>query len=158
MDVRVVAHSTVYHEASKSLLVYGGIKAGIARFSKLSDRMFAFHLEEKHWAEIHYTRGHLRENFVPSERAFHTANVLGNYLVVFGGYSHRHNKDEICYDNQMYLYHLGCHIWVNPEILGKSNGSYPKQQVSNSHPVIFKCRSETFLVVFGVIRNVSSCS
>lgn len=43
---------------------------------------------------------------------------LGNYLVVFGGYSHRHNKEEICYDSQLYLYHLGCHTWVNHEVLG----------------------------------------
>jgi len=44
--------------------------------------------------------------------------MTGNYLVVFGGYSHRHNKEEICYDNQMYLYHLGCHTWVSHEVLG----------------------------------------
>jgi len=44
--------------------------------------------------------------------------MIGNYLVVFGGYSHRHNKEEICYDNQMYLYHLGCHAWVSHDVLG----------------------------------------
>lgn len=38
--------------------------------------------------------------------------------MVFGGYSHRHNKEEICYDNQMYLYHLGCHAWVSHDVLG----------------------------------------
>lgn len=129
LDVRVVAHSTVYHYSTNSLIVYGGIVAGVARFSKLSDRMFSFQLDNRYWTEIHYTREHLREKFVPRERAFHTANIFGNYLIVFGGYSHRHNKEEICYDNQMYLYHLGCHTWVNPDILGKSNeSSYPKQQ------------------------------
>lgn len=55
--------------------------------------------------------------------------MTGNYLVVFGGYSHRHNKEEICYDNQMYLYHLGCHAWVSHDVLGlndkgKTNLSY----------------------------------
>lgn len=130
LDVRVVAHTSIYHARTRSLIVYGGIVAGVARFSKLSDRMFAFQLDNRHWTEIHYTREHLREKFVPRERAFHTANLFGNYLVVFGGYSHRHNKEEICYDNQMYLYHLGCHTWVNPDILGKTNNEsrYPKQQ------------------------------
>lgn len=47
--------------------------------------------------------------------------IAGNYLVVFGGYSHRHNKEEICYDNQMYLYHLGCHAWVSHDILNISD-------------------------------------
>lgn len=42
-------------------------------------------------------------------------------MVVFGGYSHRHNKEEICYDNQLYLYHLGCHTWVSHEILGNTD-------------------------------------
>lgn len=77
LDVRVVAHSTVYHAPSNSLLVYGGVVAGVARFSKLSDRMFAFQLDSKHWTELHYPREHLREKFVPRERAFHTSNIIG---------------------------------------------------------------------------------
>lgn len=77
LDVRVVAHSTVYHAPSNSLIVYGGVVAGVARFSKLSDRMFAFNLDNKHWTELHYPREHLREKFVPRERAFHTANIIG---------------------------------------------------------------------------------
>lgn len=155
LDVRVVAHSTVYHAATNSLLVYGGIVASVARFSKLSDRMFSFQLDNRHWTEIHYTREHLREKFVPRERAFHTTNILGNYLVVFGGYSHLHNKEEICYDNQMYLYHLGCHIWVNPEILGKASGShYPKQQGVFAHAADVR-HGNTLLLVGGYHGNVN---
>ncbi|CAH0556746.1 unnamed protein product [Brassicogethes aeneus] len=155
LDIRVVAHSTVYHHQSNSLLIYGGIMAGVARFSKLSDRMFAFQLDNKYWTEIHYTREHLREKFVPRERAFHTANIFGNYLVIFGGYSHRHNKEEICYDNQMYLYHLGCHTWVNPEILGKNNVStYPKQQGVFAHASSVR-NGNTLLIVGGYHGNVN---
>lgn len=155
LDIRVVAHSTVYHHLTNSLLVYGGIVAGVARFSKLSDRMFAFQLDNRHWTEIHYTREYLRDRFVPRERAFHTANILGNYLIIFGGYSHRHNKEEICYDNQMYLYHLGCHIWVNPEILGKTNNSrYPKQQGVFAHAASVR-KGNTLLLVGGYHGNVN---
>lgn len=125
LDVRVVAHTAVYHSRSNSLLIYGGVMAGLARYSKLSDRMFLFKLSSLHWAEIHYPRAHLRDTYVPRERAFHTSTILGNYLVVFGGYSHRHNKEEICYDNQMYLYHLSCHTWVSHDILGHPDkGNY----------------------------------
>lgn len=77
LDVKVVAHSTVYHAPSNSLLVYGGVVASVARFSKLSDRMFAFQIDSKHWTELHYPIEHLRESFVPRERAFHTANIIG---------------------------------------------------------------------------------
>ncbi|XP_050462738.1 multiple epidermal growth factor-like domains protein 8 [Cataglyphis hispanica] len=135
LDVRVVAHSTVYHRATNSLLIYGGVVASVARFSKLSDRMFVFQLDRKVWSEIHYPRAHLRDTYVPRERAFHTCNIIGNYLVVFGGYSHRHNKEEICYDNQMYLYHLGCHAWVSHDVLGLNDkdSRYPKQQGVFAH-------------------------
>lgn len=78
LDVRVVAHSTVYHRATNSLLVYGGVVASIARFSKLSDRMFVFQLDRKVWSEIDYPRAHLRDTYVPRERAFHTCNIIGN--------------------------------------------------------------------------------
>ncbi|XP_076271195.1 multiple EGF like domains 8 isoform X2 [Rhynchophorus ferrugineus] len=155
LDIRVVAHTTVYHKATNSLIVYGGIAAGLARFSKLSDKMFAFQLDHRHWTEIHYTREHLREKFVPRERAFHSANVFGNYLVIFGGYSHRHNKEEICYDNQMYLYHLGCHTWVNPDILGGGNDSrYPKQQGVFAHASSIR-NEHTLILVGGYHGNVN---
>jgi hypothetical protein len=81
LDVRVVAHSTVYHARTNSLLVYGGIVAGVARFSKLSDRMFSFQLDSRHWSEIHYPRSHLQDMHVPRERAFHTSTIIGLYCV-----------------------------------------------------------------------------
>ncbi|XP_076755978.1 multiple EGF like domains 8 [Xylocopa sonorina] len=157
LDVRVVAHSTVYHSATNSLLVYGGVVASVARFSKLSDRMFVFQLERKVWSEIHYPRAHLRDTYVPRERAFHTCNIIGNYLVVFGGYSHRHNKEEICYDNQMYLYHLGCHAWVSHDVLGLNDkdSRYPKQQGVFAHAADVR-NGNTLLLVGGYHGNVNA--
>ncbi|KAE8741134.1 hypothetical protein FOCC_FOCC013392 [Frankliniella occidentalis] len=157
LDVRVVAHSTVYHPASNSLLVYGGVVAGVKRFSKLSDRMFAFQLDARHWSELHYPRAHLPDTYVPRERAFHTSTIIGNYLVVFGGYSHRHNKEEICYDSQLYLYHLGCHTWVNHEVLGTHHPAsrYPKQQGVFAHAAAVR-NGNTLLVVGGYHGNVNA--
>lgn len=157
LDVRVVAHSTVYHPASNSLLVYGGVVAGVKRFSKLSDRMFAFQLDARHWSELHYPRAHLPDTYVPRERAFHTSTIIGNYLVVFGGYSHRHNKEEICYDSQLYLYHLGCHTWVNHEVLGTHHPAsrYPKQQGVFAHAAVVR-NGNTLLVVGGYHGNVNA--
>ncbi|KAK1338594.1 hypothetical protein QTO34_019248 [Cnephaeus nilssonii] len=48
----------------------------------------------------------------PRERAFHTASVLGNYMVVYGGNVHTHHQEEKCYDDGIF-YHLGCHQWVS---------------------------------------------
>ncbi|CAH2066767.1 unnamed protein product, partial [Iphiclides podalirius] len=154
LDVRVVAHTAVYHSHSNSILVYGGVVASVARFSKLSDRMFAFDLDYRHWSEIHYPRAHLRDTYVPRERAFHTSTIIGNYLVVFGGYSHRHNREEICYDGQMYLYHLGCHSWIPLEVLGRTRKPYPKKQGVFAHSASLKPPS-TLLIVGGYHGNVN---
>ncbi|XP_046398520.1 multiple epidermal growth factor-like domains protein 8 [Ischnura elegans] len=161
LDVRVAAHSTVYYAPSNSLLVFGGIVAGgTARFSRLSDRLFAYHLGEAQWAEL---RGYpaqrpvLRDPYVPGERAFHTATIVGNYLVVFGGYSHRHNKEEICYDNQMYFYHLGCHTWISHDILPQTDKdwSYPKSQGVFAHTMDLR-NGNTLLVYGGYHGNVNN--
>lgn len=154
-DYRVVAHTTTYHEASNSLIIYGGIIAGVARFSKLSDRMFSFNLDDNHWTEIYYPRTALREVSIPRERAFHTATIAGDFLIIFGGYSHRHNKEEICYDNQMYLYHLNCHSWINQEALGGERMQYPKRQGVFAHAAILR-RDNTLLVIggyHGIVNN-----
>ncbi|XP_055593040.1 multiple epidermal growth factor-like domains protein 8 [Uranotaenia lowii] len=147
LDLRIVAHTTCFHKHTNSLVVYGGVVAGVARFSKLSDRMFTFQLDHLHWTEIMYPRTPLRDAYIPRERAFHTTTVIGNYLIVFGGYTHRHNKEEICYDNQMYLYHLGCHNWINQDVLGSSRKSrYPKQQGVFAHAAAVRNGNTLFLV------------
>jgi hypothetical protein len=89
----------VYHLESHSLIVYGGILADAARFSKLSDRLLMFNLEQFHWTELLYPRGTLPDLHIPLERAFHGAVLMGSYMIVFGGYTHKHNREEICYDS-----------------------------------------------------------
>lgn len=146
-DYRVVAHTTNYHEESDSLIVYGGIIASVSRLSKLSDQIFSFNIADKHWSEIFYPKTVLREMSIPRERAFHSATIAGKYLIVFGGYSHRHNKEEICYDNQMYFYHLDCHVWINQEALGANRTSYPKRQGVFAHSAVL--RGDNTLLILG---------
>lgn len=153
-DYRVVAHSTNFYEKTNSLIIYGGIIAGVARFSKLSDRMFSFNLDDNHWTEIHYPRTALS---IPRERGFHTATIAGDFLIVFGGYSHRHanGKEEICYDNQMYLYHLSCHSWINQEALGSERMQYPKKQGVFAHAAALR-GDNTLLIVGGYHGTVNN--
>ena len=133
-DVRLVGHSTLYHPESNSLIVYGGILADAARFSKLSDRLFAFDLDRLHWTELFYPRGFLPDLHIPLERAFHSAVIMGPYMVVFGGYTHKHNREEICYDSGLYFYHLGCHTWVSHHILDSGDSVGSPGQSSSSPP------------------------
>lgn len=72
LNFRVAAHSTVYDIRSQSLIIYGGIVTSASWFSKLSDRMFIFNIPAQHWSEIKYSPSN-----VPTERAFHSANIMG---------------------------------------------------------------------------------
>lgn len=113
-------------------------------------------MNERHWTEIQYPRTPIRDAHIPRERAFHTATAIGNYMIVFGGYTHRHNKEEICYDNQMYLYHLGCHIWINQDVLGTNpNSRYPKNQGVFAHAATIR-NDNTLLIVGGYHGNVNA--
>jgi len=72
LNFRVAAHSTVYDDRSQSLIIYGGVVTSASWFSKLSDRMFIFNIQTQHWSDIKYPPSN-----VPTERAFHSANIMG---------------------------------------------------------------------------------
>ncbi|XP_077985026.1 multiple epidermal growth factor-like domains protein 8 [Glandiceps talaboti] len=107
----VTGHSMVYHPESRSLVVYGGYKPQFARNSARSDHLMAFHVDYLYWAMWEYTAKD--DDDVPSDRALHSANIMGNYMVVYGGNTHAHQTNEKCYDDDIYYYHLGCHKWVD---------------------------------------------
>lgn len=134
MERRLVGHSAVFYLGSRSLIVYGGIAVDVAKFSKLSEKIHIFNVDTKYWSYVNYSRKD-SDGHVPMERAFHSSNIVGNYMVVYGGYTHQHSKEEICYDQKMYFYHLGCHIWVNVKAFqGDFPGNEkPTQQGSFSH-------------------------
>lgn len=114
---RLAGHSAVFHSESRSIIVYGGLHVDMARVSKLSSYIHVFNIDRRYWSDIHYPKP--QSPYVPIERAFHSANIIGNYMVVFGGYSHDHGIEERCYDDRIYFYHLGCHIWVNLQAFHK---------------------------------------
>ncbi|XP_021446912.2 multiple epidermal growth factor-like domains protein 8 isoform X1 [Oncorhynchus mykiss] len=102
-------HSMVFHPPSRALLVYGGHRPTTARFSVRVNSTDVFHVDRRFWTSF-------RSRFPatgPRERAFHSATVIGNYMVVYGGNVHIHYQEEKCYDEEIFFYHLGCHQWVS---------------------------------------------
>lgn len=49
----------------------------MARFSKISDKLFIFNVESRHYSEVSYPRAESRDTYVPRERAFHSATIVG---------------------------------------------------------------------------------
>ncbi|PNI95458.1 MEGF8 isoform 3 [Pan troglodytes] len=102
-------HSMVFHAPSRALLVHGGHRPSTARFSVRVNSTELFHVDRHVWTTLKGRDG-LQG---PRERAFHTASVLGNYMVVYGGNVHTHYQEEKCYEDGIFFYHLGCHQWVS---------------------------------------------
>uniref|UniRef100_A0A2K5KJX8 Multiple epidermal growth factor-like domains protein 8 n=1 Tax=Cercocebus atys TaxID=9531 RepID=A0A2K5KJX8_CERAT len=102
-------HSMVFHAPSRALLVHGGHRPSTARFSVRVNSTELFHVDRRVWTTLKGRDG-LQG---PRERAFHTASVLGNYMVVYGGNVHTHYQEEKCYEDGIFFYHLGCHQWVS---------------------------------------------
>ncbi|KAK7079470.1 Multiple epidermal growth factor-like domains protein 8 [Halocaridina rubra] len=70
-------------------------------------------------------------------------------MIVFGGYMHKHKEEEACYDDKIYVYHLGCHVWVSHQLTSSSHFfPYPKQQGIYGHSVFLK-GGNTMVVVGG---------
>ena len=107
---RLVGHTTVYHDESRSLLVFGGFSPENARFPRRSSLLLSYHIDAKRWLALSYDT---EMQSVPRERAFHAAVIVGNYMLIHGGQVHIHHEDETCYDAQIYVYHLACHVWVD---------------------------------------------
>ncbi len=88
-DLRVTGHSMVYHEEMDALILFGGIRTDVARFSHLSDLMFRFDLKTKTWAQMKLEQrqkkieADKKSNFVPPERAFHSAHIMGKNCGLF---------------------------------------------------------------------------
>jgi hypothetical protein len=115
---RLVGHTTVFHKESRSLLIFGGFLPDYARFPKRTNALHAYHIDENYWSQIHFNEQDSKDDYsdavnIPKDRAFHTAAIMGNYMVVYGGNTHIHHTEEVCYDYDIYFYHLGCHRWLN---------------------------------------------
>ncbi|XP_074075473.1 multiple epidermal growth factor-like domains protein 8 isoform X1 [Macrotis lagotis] len=102
-------HSMIFHPPSRALLIYGGHRPSTARFSVRVNSTELFHVDLRVWTSLRGRDGQRG----PRERAFHTASVLGNYMVVYGGNVHTHYQEEKCYEDGIFFYHLGCHQWVS---------------------------------------------
>ena len=151
VEVRMTAHSCIYHPNSHSLVVFGGIHTDVARFSKLSRKVFIFNIGQSVWSEVKYSK--YVEAF-PPEMAFHTATVVGNYMVVFGGYVHSHGQVdssqlplETCYSSGLHLYSLDCHCWQSRAEEHRPPGhTYPKTQGVFGHGAVLRHHSQLMVV------------
>ncbi|XP_022797777.1 multiple epidermal growth factor-like domains protein 8 [Stylophora pistillata] len=106
--LRMLGHSAVYYADMRSLIIFGGFVPFIPRKSSQSNRLLAFHLDLRVWSSIDVDVNGL----VPRGRAFHSAVLIGDYMIIYGGNVHEHYNEEICYDNKALFYNLKCNKWI----------------------------------------------
>jgi len=111
-------HSMVYDNFSNTLLVFGGyeLPEDNGRIQR-SQTLLTFDLNRFLWTEIASTKSDFN---MPKPLAFHTANVIGDYMIIQGGSTHVHTDDETCHDNVLYFYNLRCNLWSQRPHSGSS--------------------------------------
>ena len=158
-DLHVTGHSMVYYSEIKALILFGGLRRDVPRFSQLSGLMYQFNVDSLTWNQMKLASrpaNPTSKNHIPPERAFHSAQLMGNYMVIFGGYSHKHNEVENCYDNRLFFYHLGCQTWVSRRILEHSpqGKAYPKTSGLFGHASSIK--GQNILIISGGFHGTVS--
>jgi hypothetical protein len=148
---RFVAHSMVYHEQSKTLVLNGGF-IPYKGFINRSKKVLAFDVVKRFWTV--WTSQQTTDQSIIYGLAYHTATIFGNYMIVYGGNFHFHNAEEMCYSNQIHAYHLGCLVW-NEEI-----GSIPNDKgnprLGHLGHVAVKRGNNTLVIVGGFHGTVSN--
>ena len=123
--LRRVGHSTVYDRTRRALVIFGGYVPSKPNFSIKTNDMFAYSPSENYlskWETVERDPGAKPDNL-----AQHTAVVMGNYMVVFGGSMSEEmtSAEDTCVMNQTFLFHLDCHMWIdNDKVLIGSGGMY----------------------------------
>ncbi|XP_072165831.1 multiple epidermal growth factor-like domains protein 8 [Diadema setosum] len=155
-------HSSVYHYDTKSIVVFGGIHANA---DQRHNSLYAFQFEERYWTVLSQSK-------TIRERSFHSANIIGNYMVVYGGNVHDHilsyqdldhtadyGINEKCFEEGVELYHLGCHKWISFDELAQDfidpvdRNSYSITRGRFHHAAVV--RDETTLIIVGGYNGVT---
>ncbi|XP_066023971.1 multiple epidermal growth factor-like domains protein 8 [Pocillopora verrucosa] len=141
--LRMLGHSAIYYADMRSLVIFGGFVPSMPRKSNQSNKLLVFHLDLHVWSTIDV------KGFVPRGRAFHSAVLIGDYMIIYGGNIHEHFREEICYDNKTLFYHLKCNKWISAstfDALSPSDGN--PQQGRFSHSALLR-KGRVMLVTGG---------
>ncbi|KAJ3451244.1 kelch domain-containing protein [Anaeramoeba flamelloides] len=96
------SHTSVIYD--NKMWIFGGYNGQIQ-----SNEIFYFNFETNEWCNPLKTYGQK-----PEERAGHTAVVVGDKMIVFGGYNR-----TLSYMNDIFEYDFKKNLWTKPKVVGK---------------------------------------
>ncbi|XP_074634355.1 multiple epidermal growth factor-like domains protein 8 isoform X4 [Acropora palmata] len=109
-------HSAVYYAGKRMILVFGGYRFRIDSVSP-SDALYSLDMDSNTW--------HLLQALPsnePQPKYFHTATIVNDTMVVFGG---RSNSSDQLFSHQLLLYNIHCNYWYlfpDQSLLGNKPG------------------------------------
>lgn len=113
-SVRMAGHSTVYYAPLESLVIFGGIRGTTAG----GQLLYMYHVREKIWTAV--GQQFPSNTLSPySQLAFHTATVVGSYMVITGGYDT--GSARACSESTVYFYHLDCQVFLGASVVAEKN-------------------------------------
>ena len=135
-----VGHSSVYHKATNTMYIFGGTAFDSAP-PRLTSDVIALQLSELVVTSLSESCRDRRVADVPgfkkfcapTLRAFHSAHLLGDTMLVLGGQTHDHDVIDTCYDDAVYLYSLSCHSWLPVADLFTERELTPLQSKHHHH-------------------------
>lgn len=99
-------HSSVYHEETKTIYVFGGHHSFITD-STLVDYLYAYLPFKNKWRLLSPSK-----SFGP--RYFHTASIINDQMYVYGGNAYNStvdNNNYKCFSTQFLVYNIPCDTW-----------------------------------------------
>ncbi|XP_070539699.1 attractin-like protein 1 isoform X2 [Ptychodera flava] len=98
------AHSSVYDQDNRMIYVYGGYKAISRQSYFLSDELYTYTPDKKHWSILSPSGAHYVY--------LHSAVLIGGMMYVFGGNPHNEtNGAAKCYSPELIVYDIRCDVW-----------------------------------------------
>ncbi|OWA55617.1 hypothetical protein BV898_20005 [Hypsibius exemplaris] len=112
----MAGHSAVYYKSLSSLVVFGGVRSASAGLHSI----FLYNVREQIWTAItpQYAPNTLLAPF--SQLAFHRADVIGNYMIISGGYNLQ-SDSRSCRRSGVYFFHLNCLAFLGSDVFEDKN-------------------------------------
>lgn len=117
-SVGVFGHSTVYHQQSQMLYIFGGYQYVDGKV-QISNKLHSFHVGKLTWNELPvFSELNNPEDFLPRARFLHSAISTDSYMLVYGGQTSPYSSSDVL---NAYVYK--CNTWIrltdDIEIVGK---------------------------------------
>lgn len=107
--IGIYGHSTVFHQASQVLYVFGGFEfIDTSQPTRISNRLYALDYAKRIWSLLPgFSQVNQAADNLPRARFLHSAVTTDRYMVVFGGRTEPRNASDM-----LIAYEFKCNHWI----------------------------------------------